>query len=86
MRKSCNTTNQKCQHVKKHDHSILGKHTKEEKLICLIDMDDNDEMKFIPEISDENCQLEHVKKHDHSFLGKHTKEEKEKYLCDLAKK
>lgn len=70
-------------HIKKHDHSVLGTHTKEEKQRYLNEFDGNKEMKTSSKNSDKKDQLEHVKKHDHSILGKHTKKEKEKYLNDL---
>lgn len=86
MGQSNNTSCSKGQHehVKKHDHSILGKHTKEEKQKYLDNLAANKKTSNLPNDSDQTNQLEHIKKHDHSILGKHTKKEKEKYLADLA--
>jgi hypothetical protein len=73
-------------HEKKHDHSVLGKHTKKDKEKYLKGLIDNKDP-----ITDKKSDLnqknkaEHVKKHDHSILGKHTQEDKQKYLEGLKK-
>jgi hypothetical protein len=69
-------------HVKKHDHSVLGKHTKEEKARYLEGLNIDEEKPALVET--ENTP--HVKKHDHSILGKHSKKDKKKYLEELAAK
>lgn len=67
----------KDKHVKKHDHSALGKHTKEEKQRYL---EGSKKQKKIKTDDISEIEKKHVKKHDHSVLGKHTREDKLKYL------
>jgi hypothetical protein len=85
-----NSSNQNTEemHVKKHDHSTLGKHTKKDKQKYLeglkITMEENN-----PSIDNNLSQkdkADHVKKHDHSILGKHTKKDKQDYLENLGTK
>jgi hypothetical protein len=70
-------------HVKKHDHSVLGKHTKKDKKKYLAEQNSNsDEVK---ESEKKKIKKTHEKKHDHSILGKHTKKDKLMYLEGLKK-
>lgn len=76
-------------HVKKHDHSGLGKHTKEEKKKYLEGFKTKTKDKVAKKKTNNTDDLiknnieEHVKKHDHSGLGKHSKAEKMAYLEGL---
>lgn len=84
MKKAADTTNKKT-HTKKHDHSVLGTHSREEKQEYLEALKNNS----APSKTEKNGEVglsstePHVKKHDHSILGKHTKKDKQKYLEEL---